>query len=175
MKIKKLYIKNVASIAEATIDFDAEPLRNESIFLITGATGAGKTTILDAIRLALFNDTPRMASASKREKYSYGNDDDFSINDNRQLMRRNTVEMEVRLDFEGDNGIDYTSTWGAYRARHRLDGNLQSVSWTLYDHNAGKTIEGVNNVKRVINELIHLDINQFTRTVMLPQVVLPSS
>ncbi len=169
MKIKKLYIKNVASIAEATIDFSTAPLCNESIFLITGETGAGKTTILDAICLALFNSTPRMASAPSRERYDFGNDGELSINDKRQLMRRNTAEMEVRLDFEGDNGIDYTATWEVHRAHRRLDGNLQPVRWTLYDHKTELTSEGVDSVGPAIQKLIHLDINQFTRTVMLPQ------
>ena len=169
MKIKKLYIKNVASIAEATIDFSADPLCRENIFLITGETGAGKTTILDAICLALFNNTPRMTSASNREKYNFGSDDELSIDDKRQLMRRNTAEMEVCLDFEGDNGIDYTATWGAYRARRKLDGKLQDVEWTLLDHSTNLSIGGPKKVGPAIKELIHLDINQFTRTVMLPQ------
>ena len=53
MKIKKLHIYNIASIEDETIDFTAPPLSDSDVFLITGKTGSGKTTILDAICLAL--------------------------------------------------------------------------------------------------------------------------
>ena len=49
MKIRTLEIHNIASIEDATIDFDQNPLNNTDLFLITGTTGSGKTTILDAI------------------------------------------------------------------------------------------------------------------------------
>ena len=60
MKLQKLTIHNIASIEDATIDFDAQPLADSEVFLITGKTGAGKSTILDAICLALYADTPRL-------------------------------------------------------------------------------------------------------------------
>ena len=60
MKILRIQGKNLASIAgEFDIDFTAAPLRSAGIFAICGPTGAGKSTILDAICLALFNNMPR--------------------------------------------------------------------------------------------------------------------
>ena len=68
MIIKKVTIHNIASIADATIDFEAQPLDDATVFLITGETGAGKTTLLDAICLALFNKTPRMEMGMNSEE-----------------------------------------------------------------------------------------------------------
>ena len=62
MKILTIRLKNLASI-EGTfeIDFQAEPLRSAGIFAISGPTGAGKSTILDALCLALYDKTAREA------------------------------------------------------------------------------------------------------------------
>ena len=49
MKIQQLTIHNIASFEDAAIDFEASPLAECEVFLITGQTGAGKSTILDAI------------------------------------------------------------------------------------------------------------------------------
>ena len=64
MKLKKLTIQNIASIEHAEIDFDASPLCDEHLFLITGKTGSGKSTIIDCICLALYNSTPRLRAAA---------------------------------------------------------------------------------------------------------------
>lgn len=60
MKILSISLNNINSISgEYTIRLDTAPLNNAGLFLISGNTGAGKSTILDAITLALFNQIPR--------------------------------------------------------------------------------------------------------------------
>ena len=72
MKLKTLVIHNIASIQDATIHFDGPVLNNEHLFLITGETGSGKSTILDCLCLALFNETPRTGNAKDRNAcYNY--------------------------------------------------------------------------------------------------------
>ena len=85
MKFQKLTIHNIASIEEATIDFEAQPLGDSEVFLITGTTGSGKSTILDAICLALFANTPRLVGTQMQGETKDGNTD-VTIKDPRQLM-----------------------------------------------------------------------------------------
>ena len=61
MKILSIRLKNLASLAgEHFIDFECDPLANAGLIAIIGKTGAGKSTILDAMCLALFNKIPRL-------------------------------------------------------------------------------------------------------------------
>ena len=61
MKLLRLELLNLASLDKAggeIIDFENGPLGESNIFSIVGPTGSGKSTILDAICLALFNRAP---------------------------------------------------------------------------------------------------------------------
>ena len=61
MKILKLRFENINSLKGIhEIDFSVNPLASAGLFAITGATGSGKSTILDVITLALFDRIPRV-------------------------------------------------------------------------------------------------------------------
>ncbi len=168
MKIQKLIIHNIASIEDAEIDFEAKPLADSDVFLITGKTGAGKSTILDAICLALYNETPRMKSTNMQGETPDGKKS-VKIDDPRQLMRRNTGEAWCKLSFIGNNDIAYEASWGARRARKKASGILQNKEWQLTNLNTGKMLITDREIKAEIKNAIGLDFQQFCRTTLLAQ------
>ena len=168
MKLQKLTIHNIASIEDAVIDFETQPLADSEVFLITGKTGAGKSTILDAICLALFADTPRL-DGTQMQGETKDVDNRIGLDDPRQLMRRNTGEAFVTLTFVGSNGLHYESTWRVWRSRNKPTGNLQGKSWSLEDLDTGKSYDKDIDIKAEIKAAIGLDFNQFCRTTMLAQ------
>lgn len=168
MKFKKLTIQNIASIEEATIDFDKQPLCDSEVFLITGKTGSGKSSILDAISLALYGKTPRMENTQMNGDTAEI-DQSVRVDDVRQLMRRNTAEARAQLSFEGNNGVAYEASWSIRRARGKVGGKLQSVSRSLTRLSDNRCFEKLQDINQELSAAIGLDFNQFCRTTMLAQ------
>ncbi len=141
MKIKRLYLKNINSFyGEFEIDFT----KFDRLFLISGPTGAGKSTIIDAILAALYNKTPRL----KFSKY---------------LLNKNAKSAKIVLEFEVD-GVNYRINWDAKLIRKGKEIELKR---TLYKEN--EQIADSKSVKDEILKLIKLDFNQFTKSVVLAQ------
>ena len=168
MKLQKLIIHNIASIEDATIDFSAEPLSNNELFLITGKTGSGKSTILDAICLALYANTPRLKSTNMQGDVQDGAKS-LKINDPRQLMRHNTSDAFVSLTFLGNNQTLYEATWSIARAHNKLSGNIQDKKWNLKNLHTGTVLSKVDEITSEIAHAVGLDFNQFCRTTLLAQ------
>lgn len=165
MKIQKLTIHNIASIEDAILEFDKEPLASEPLFLITGETGSGKTTILNAICLALYNTSPNLKQIGSADEDTEG----IQTNNPRQLMRRGTAEAFISLTFEGNDGKHYEATWNVRRARNRTDGALQSVKRTLQCKETDTSFQKEAEIRQTIQDVIGLTFEQFCRTTMLAQ------
>ena len=177
MKLKKLTIDNIASIEHAEIDFSASPLADERLFLITGETGSGKSTIIDCLCLALYGNTPRLLGRGRNDKYTNDNKDkdtnkQININDPRQLLRRGCGQANVELTFEDNNGRSFATTWEVHRADGNPDGNLQAVTRTLRTNDGRQPIVDISGIQAVNKEIINLvglTMEQFFRTVVLAQ------
>ncbi|MDE5877642.1 MAG: AAA family ATPase [Muribaculaceae bacterium] len=169
MHLKRLTIHNIASIEDAVIDFEAHPLADAEVFLITGRTGAGKSTILDAICLALYADTPRLDNSLMQGTVEPASQGDVKLSDPRVMLRRNTGEGYVELDFTGSDGVEYRAWWGVARARKKPTGKLQGREWRLTRLDSGIVYSKVADIKAVMTDAIGLDFQQFCRTTMLAQ------
>lgn len=168
MILQQLQIHNIASIEDATIDFEAQPLADSEVFLITGKTGAGKSTLLDAICLALYASTPRLENTSMQGEMR-DNEKDIKIKDPVQLMRRNTGEAFVRLTFIGSNDVHYEAQWSVARARNKVTGKIQNKKWALRNLDTDLTYTKDKEIREEIALAIGLDFKQFCRTTLLAQ------
>lgn len=155
MKIEKIRFKNLNSLyGEWSIDLTAPEYLSNGIFVITGATGAGKSTILDAICLALYGSTPRLDTISK------------STN---EIMSRQTGECFAEVIFRVKSGR-YRCHWSQHRSRKKYDGKLSDSKHEISDVETGDILE---SKKRDVANLVILktgmDLDRFTRSILLAQ------
>lgn len=168
MKFKKLIIHNIASIEHAEIDFEAQPLADSEVFLICGKTGAGKSTILDAICLALYGTTPRLSNNKIQGKVEDGGEQ-IDVSHASQLMRRNTGEAYVKLTFSDKNEVTYEASWSLARAYKKPNGSLQKIQRELKNLDTNIALKKAADISNKILECVGLDFKQFCRTTMLAQ------
>lgn len=171
MKILTIRLKNLASI-EGTfeIDFQAEPLRSAGIFAISGPTGAGKSTILDALCLALYDKTPRFSASVESLYMSDIGESRVNQADVKNILRRGTGEGFAEVDFLGVSGHCYRSRWSVRRTGSRANGALRSQTIQVTDLTANQELQGTRKeLLAQLVTLVGLTYEQFTRTVLLAQ------
>ena len=166
MIITKITIRNLTSLAgEHVIDFTQEPLRSAGLFAITGDTGAGKSTILDAICLALYNKAPRFENV-QRLKGENVEKNEINTSDVRNYLRRGEKEAAAIVEFTATTGAKYRATWFL---RMKRTGNYDSVVHALEQISPNPRVYDKAEVKERIIQAVGLDYAQFSRTVMLAQ------
>lgn len=161
MILNKLTIHNIASIEDATIDFNAEPLSTASLFLICGTTGTGKSTILDCIALSLYGTSPRLQSSPQK---SSADNEDIKLSDERQYLRRGTKEGFSILEFTGNDKIEYRAK---ILFRYNRNNNMDASKRTLEYENTILNKKG--EIEKKIKEAIDIEYSQFCRTTLLAQ------
>jgi len=149
MKIHRIHLRNLNSLrTDVTLDFDNGPLAYNGLFAITGDTGAGKTTMLDAITLALFGRTSR--------------------DHQREVMSNGATESFAEVEFSNENGR-FLARWEQRKKRRseQLDTNRFFSRWEngayvgLYS--------GLQGMSAHIARHLGMGYDQFKRTVLLAQ------
>ena len=155
MKILQLRFKNLNSLTgEWSIDLTVPAYSSEGIFAIIGPTGAGKSTILDAICLALYGRTPRLSKVTKS-----GN----------EIMSRQSGECFAEVSFETASGR-YRCHWSQHRARKKSNGDLQVPKHEISNVDSGEVFETkLRGVADQVESATGMDFDRFTRSMLLAQ------
>ena len=169
MKILSIRIKNLASLAgEHFIDFESDPLASAGLIAIVGKTGAGKSTILDAMCLALFNKIPRLKDSDGKLTDVDGSE--LLTNSPLTVLRRGTAHGFAELCFVAQDQKHYLARWEIKRSREKIDGKLQSVQRYLKCLTDGVVVaDKTKAVDDSIKKISQLSFEQFTRAVLLAQ------
>ena len=166
MKIEKIIIENINSIEKAEISFSEGILAKEPLFLITGETGSGKSTILDAITLALYDKSPRYENTKNKEKTENGLS---TMQSTTNALRKGTNDGKAEVWFLIGNE-EYIATWQMHRTRNgKYDmTNRRKLEVVKGDEKIVVDTK-IDTVNQKVTELVGLTYDQFVRSVMLAQ------
>lgn len=155
MRPIKLTMQAFANYAEKQV-IDFTELNSRNMFLITGKTGAGKTTIFDAISYALFGDT----SGEFRDVPSLRSD-----------YADGSIQTFVELEFEVRGEL-----YKIRRSPQQLLNKKRGEGQTLADGEVEfilpkeeRPLTKIKSVNEKVEEVLGVNIKQFRQIVMLPQ------
>ena len=156
MKILDIKLKNLNSLrGEWHINLADKVYSNDGIFAVTGPTGSGKTTIFDAVCLAIYAQTPRLGKIGGKSN---------------EIMSKKTNECYAAVLFE-NNGKIYKAEWKQHRAGN--SNKLQTpkhILWEFSEDNAGHIIsEKLDETRSKIEEITGMDFKRFSQAMLLEQ------
>ena len=136
-----------------TVDFSQ--FGTGCLFLVTGDTGAGKTSIFDAISFALYGE------ASGRTRETKGFHSDFAPK---------SAETVVELKFEHENRIYTARRSPAYLVPKR-DGSGERLhpAWAELERDDGRSWSSVREVNQAVRDILGLTAEQYAQVVMIAQ------
>ncbi len=157
MKPIKLTLNAFGPYRDKTI-IDFTLLENRNIFLITGNTGAGKTTIFDGINFALYGDANGSERDGKSLRSDFADIDEltyveleFKLRNHIYLLRRVPPQLVKKKRGEGTTEF-------------KGEAELKSLTNDKF-----KIITGLDKVTKKVEELLGINNKQFKQIIMIPQ------
>ena len=151
----KLIMSAIGPYADRMPEIDFEQFESKGLFLISGDTGAGKTTIFDAICFALYGETSGTYRDARnlRSEYAAPSTEsyvDFSFS---HQGRKYRVYRQPSYD----------------RRKQRGEGIITEKEKACFYPDGGVPIEGTTAVNNAVKELLLIDFKQFKQIAMIAQ------
>lgn len=158
MRLHRLEIEGFGPFKDRQfVDFDA--FADDGIFLIAGRTGAGKSSVLDAVCFGLYGDIPRYDSGEKRLRSDHSTAGDIS----EVVVEFSTVAGRFRV----------TRSPEFERPAKRGGGMTKQAPRVALDQNSDGDWTGLAaravDVARKLDEILQLSQQQFLQVILLAQ------
>lgn len=154
MKPSKLIISAFGPYANK-VEIDFSVFEEKGLFLISGDTGSGKTTLFDAICFACYGkaSSDRRDTKSLRSEYAKDSTDSF---------------VDFYFSHQGKNYHVYR-TPQYERRKLRGDGTVSVKESAILYRDGEPPVEGIREVSTAIEQLLHINVNQFKQIAMIAQ------
>ncbi len=155
LKPTKLIVSAFGPYADTMPEIDFRQFESKGLFLISGDTGAGKTTIFDAICFALYGEASGCHRDTKNLRSEYAKDSAESF-------------VDFYFSHQGKNYHIYRSP--SYdRQKQRGEGIVTEKEKAVLYCEGEKPVEGIREVEVAVQELLHIDSKQFKQIAMIAQ------
>lgn len=155
MKPSKLIISAFGPYAGRVPEIDFTKFEEKGLFLISGDTGAGKTTIFDAICFALYGTTSGSYRDTKNLRSEYASD---------------TAESYVDFYFSHQGKNYHIWRQPSYeRKKQRGIGVITEKEKAVFYEEGKAPVEGLTQVNLAVKDLLHIDEKQFKQIAMIAQ------
>ncbi len=155
MKPVKLIMSAFGPYAGETPAIEFSKFEDKGLFLISGDTGAGKTTIFDAICFALYGETSGRFRDTKNLRSEYA---------------KETTETFVDFYFTHQGRDYHVRRNPEYERKKQRGTGVTSIKENAIFYSGDRSpIEGKTQVNEAVKDLLHIDVKQFKQIAMIAQ------